>query len=302
MPPEVLAWALLFVAGTGAVYRFGSWLLRRSEARQSSAIAVPSAVYAPPPETPAPLAISSPPFRTPVARVRPAAALPSVPESVPPLEPARHDPVPVAVDPAATVAAGVAPPLRPALKPSIAATLPPKPSAAPAALAVSSPPFRTPVAGVRQADAPPSAPANVPAPAPAAHYAAPVETAAPPSPAPPSEPAVTEAPLARRKLVQPALTLRAWKLGEVAPRLDIRLKETRSRKVITIAKALRKPSEKQGPRGLKVLSPRSAPEKSPVRRIGRKLDAATLLASMPVQTRVVGVRTRRFRVLSVTEL
>ncbi len=335
MPPEVslLASALLFVVGSGVVYRFCSWLLRRSAVRQPSAIVAPKTDYAPPAETPAPLAVSTPPFRTPVAGLQRPSPPPSAPANVPMPAPTLHHTVTVAVEATAPVAATDAPALRPALKPSIAATLPPKQSASPAPLAVSTPPFRTPVANVRRAASLPSAPPNVPMPAPARHYAAPVaavptatvakddappadavasepvshdETAAEPILAPSAsedlapEPIVT-APPSFRTTAQRSFVLRAWKLGEVAPRLDIRLKESRRRKVITLPKVLRKPSEKLSARGLKVLAPRSEPDKTPVRRIGRKV-AEAILASAQAQTRVVGVVPRRYRILPTTEL
>ncbi|RUP10182.1 hypothetical protein [Hyphomicrobium sp.] len=311
MPPEVaaLAWALLFVIASGLVFRFFSWLGRRARARRSSnADALTKAE-----ETVAPKAAAAP---LSVAATAPAPAPPAA--NVPKPAPARDYVSPRSSAEAATpnVSRAVAaayrqiaetaeapkPSARTALKPSIGATLAPTPPPTvlqkPNIAATLPPQPIIPIAPNPEPIAFGPAPSD-PGPAPAVPMPlTPSEFSEDPAP----EPETAAAPLVARTAATKSVALRARRLGEVAPRLDIRLKESRSRKVITVPKASRKPAEKAVTKEMKVLVPRSVPGKTPVRRIVRKVDAETILASAQAQTRVVGVPQRRFRILSATEL
>ena len=89
-----------------------------------------------------------------------------------------------------------------------------------------------------------------------------------PDPAP--ERAVAAASIVTRTKLFNSKLLRAWKLGAIAPRLDVRLKESRNRKVVPGPKTSRKPPEAVSTKELKVLAQRSAPDRAPVRRIRRE--------------------------------
>ncbi len=306
MPPEVaaLAWALLFVIASGLVFRFFSWLGRRSRTQRSSkADALTSAEETVAPKaaaTPLPVAATAPTPAPPAANVpKPAAARDyASPQSF--AEPTTTNvsrAVAAAYRQIAETAEAPKPSVRTTLKPSIGATLAPtspptvlqKPS-----IAATLPP---------QPIAPPPEPV---APLPSNQVALP-DVPMPLTPSefredPAPEPEATSSPRVARTTATKSMTLRARRLGEVAPRLDIRLKESRSRKIITVAKASRKPTETAVPKEMKVLVPRSTREKTPVRRIVSKADADNILASTQAQTRVVGVPQRRFRILSATEL
>lgn len=307
MPPEVavLAWALLFVIASGLVFRFFSWLGRRSRAQRSSNAALERAeetVAQKAAATPLPVAATAPAPALPAANVpKPAAArdYASPQSSAEPTttnvsravaaayrqiaetaEPPKSS-VRTTLKPSIGATLAPTPPPTVLQKPSIAATLPPQPiSPPPEPIALA--PTKSDQVGLLDVPMPltPSEFSEYPAP----------------------EPEAISAPRVARTTATKSMALRARRLGEVAPRLDIRLKESRSRKVITVPKISRKPAEKAVTKEMKVLVPRSAPEKTPVRRIIRKVDAETILASAQAQTRVVGVPQRRFRILSATEL
>ncbi|MBN9247963.1 MAG: hypothetical protein J0I81_11050, partial [Hyphomicrobium sp.] len=308
LPPEVaaLAWALLFVIASGLVFRFFSWLGRRSRAQSSSKADAPTRAE----ETVAPKAATAP---LSVAATAPALAPPAA--NVPKPAPARDYVSPRSSAEAATpnvsravaaayrqIAEAAEAPVRTALKPSIGATLAPTPPPTvlqkPNIAATLPPQPIIPIAPNPEPIAFGPAPSD-PGPAPAVPMPlTPSEFSEDPAP----EPETAAAPLVARTAATKSVALRARRLGEVAPRLDIRLKESRSRKVITVPKASRKPAEKAVTKEMKVLVPRSVPGKTPVRRIVRRVDAETILASAQAQTRVVGVPQRRFRILSATEL
>ncbi|WP_291165689.1 hypothetical protein [Hyphomicrobium sp.] len=298
MPPEVLALALalLFVVASGLVFRFFSWLDRRSRARQSSSVTPNRAEDAVAPKAAAPLPVSATPPASPTVDVPRTASPPVVAANVPKPAPARvyssprssAEPttadvvraVDAADKPVAETLEPPKPSLRTALKPSIGATLAPSP-----------PPT------VLQR---PSIAATLPpAPEPIAEPAAPAVATA--SDQAPDLPAPAAPVVARTKLFDSKL-LRAWKLGAIAPRLDIRLKESRNRKVVSGPKTSRKPPEAVSTKELKVLAQRSVQEKTPVRRIRRKAGAENILASAQAQTRIVGVPPRGYRVLAANEL
>lgn len=309
---EVLVWALLFVVSSGLVFRFIFWLGRRSRAGRSPKIephkgkhfddakpAIPVQA-SPPNEMPKTAAAFVAPPPPPVV-VQPAPSLaveapqtasrPSAPTNVPKPAPARADAAPrssveavspshetaqVADTPIKEIGVAAEPPLRTAPKPSIAATLPPPPVATPVVPAV-----------------PSSAALSDPVPD--------VHAAAPDLPK-------SATPFSAQRTPLNSKRLRAWKIGAVSPTLDIRLKESRNRKVVSVPqKTSRKPPETASAKEMKVLAQRSAPEQKPIRRAGRKVagrerGAGNILASAPAQTRIVGVPPRGYRVLSANEL
>jgi hypothetical protein len=89
-------------------------------------------------------------------------------------------------------------------------------------------------------------------------------------------------------------TLRARRIGTEFPSLDIRLKDSRSRKTLPAPKTSRKPPKVAGTKEMKVLALRTMPQKTG-RRVGRK---ENVLASTKAQTRIVGVPQRAPRVLA----
>jgi len=317
LPPEVavLAWALLFVIASGLVLRFFSWLGRRSRTQRSSNAALKRVEEAVAPKaaaTPLPVAAPAP---APPAADAPHTAQPLTTALVPKPAPARDYASPrSSAEPTTTnVSRAVAaayrqiaetakapkPSVRTTLKPSIEATLAPTPpltvlqepslAAALPLQPIAPPPEPIALASTKSDQV---ALGDVPMPL------TPSEFREDPAP----EPQAPATARVARTTATKSMALRARRLGEIAPRLDIRLKESRSRKVITVPKVSRKPTEKAVTREMKVLVPRSAPEKTPVRRIVRNVDAETILASTQAQTRVVGVPQRRFRILSATEL
>jgi hypothetical protein len=296
LPPEilVLAWALLFVVASGLVFRFFSWLGRRSRARQSSDVVLNGAEDAVFTKAAAPVLVSPPPPAPPAVDGPRTASRSAVGVGVG-----------VADKPAAVTVEPPRPSLRAPLKPNIGATLPPMPPIAATVLQKPSieatlPP--APVAQVVEPVAEPAAePVAEPAVEPVAEPAAPaVATALEPAPDLPAPAAF----VGRTTLLNSWL-LRAWKLGTIAPRLAIRLKESRNRKVVPVPKASRKPPETVNTtvstKKLKVLAQRSAPDGAPVRRIRRER-AQNIRASAQAQTRIVGVPPRRYRVLAANEL
>lgn len=312
MPPEALAltWALLFVIASGLVFRFFSWLGRRSRARQSSnvtpnraedAVATKAAA--------APLPVSAPPLARPAVDVPRTASRPAAAANVPKPAPARAYASPrssveptapnieraISDIPAAVIAEPPKPLLRAPLKPNIGATLAPTPPPTvlqKASIAATLPPATAePVAQIAQVVV---EPVVDPVAEPAAPAVAIASDPAPDLPAP-AAPFVTRTKLFDSKL------LRAWKLGAIAPRLDVRLKESRNRKVVAGPKTSRKPPEVVSTKELKVLAQRSAPDRPPVRRIRRER-AENILASAQAQTRIVGVPPRGYRVLAANEL
>ncbi|MBS0270427.1 MAG: hypothetical protein JSS54_15835 [Proteobacteria bacterium] len=319
LPPEVtvLAWALLFVIASGLVLRFFSWLGRRSRTQRSSYAALERVEDAVAPKAAAtPLTVAAQAQApTPPAADAPHTAQPLTTALVPKPAPARDYASPrSSAEPATTnVSRAVAaayrqiaetaeapkPSVRTPLKPSIGATLAPTPP--PMVLQKPSIPATLPPQLVT-APAEPIALSSTPS-----GQVALLDVPMPLTPSqfsedPAPEPKAPATHRVERKSTTKSMALRARRLGEVAPRLDIRLKESRSRKVITVPKVSRKPAEKAVAKEMKVLVPRSAPEKTPVRRIVRNVDAETILASTQAQTRVVGVPQRRFRILSATEL
>jgi hypothetical protein len=192
---------------------------------------------------------------------------------------------------AAVIEEQPAPLLRTALKPSIGATLAPTPP--PTVLQKPSIAATLPPASV--AEVPQVANVVEPIAAPAAPAVAIASDQASDLPVP-AVPVVTRTTLFNSKL------LRAWKLGAIVQRLDVRLKESRNRKVVSGPKTIRKPPEAVSTKELKVLSQRSEQEKAPVRRIRRKAGAENILASAQAQTRIVGVPPRGYRVLAANEL
>ncbi|MBS0237560.1 MAG: hypothetical protein JSR89_03950 [Proteobacteria bacterium] len=319
LPPEVtvLAWALLFVIASGLVLRFFSWLGRRSRTQRSSYAAlerVEDAVAPKAATTPLTVAAQAPAPTRPAADA-PHTAQPVTTALVPKPAPARDyaslrssaesattnvsRAVAAAYRQIAETAEAPKPLVRTPLKPSIGATLAPTPP--PMVLQKPSIPATLPSQLVT-APAEPIGLSSTPS-----DQVALLDVPMPLTPSqfskdPAPEPKAPATHRVERKSTTKSMALRARRLGKVAPRLDIRLKESRSRKVITVPKVSRKPAEKAVTKEMKVLVPRSAPEKTPVRRIIRKVDAENIFTSAQSQTRVVGVPQRRFRVLSATEL
>ncbi|HEY8129115.1 MAG TPA: hypothetical protein VIF39_10470 [Hyphomicrobium sp.] len=103
--------------------------------------------------------------------------------------------------------------------------------------------------------------------------------------------------MAHETMAQGPGTLRARRIGAEFPSLDVRLKDSRSRKTLPALKASRKPPKLAGSKEMKVLVQRTTPQKA-ARRVGRKLEEANVLASAKAQTRIVGVPQRAPRVLA----
>ena len=190
---------------------------------------------------------------------------------------------------AATIAMSAAPSPRTAAAPSVAATLAPRPFAVPAAPTSSIP-------------AAPSAGAEAPTPVPrVAAVLAPIVAVVPLSPpaaATNGSARVSSPPaMAHETMAQGPGTLRARRIGAEFPSLDVRLKDSRSRKTLPALKASRKPPKLAGTREMKVLVQRTTPQKA-ARRVGRKLEEANVLASAKAQTRIVGLPQRAPRVLA----
>jgi hypothetical protein len=141
---------------------------------------------------------------------------------------------------------------------------------------------------------------------------APLETASPPAAAIKAAPTATAAPNgatipksastpAKPEKQRTAKALRARKVGDEAPRLDVRLKDSRSRKIRSIAKASRKAQASGGTKRIKGPSPRKGLAKAPARRIGPKLEVGRQITSAKAVTRIVGVRQRSLRILPNAE-
>ncbi|SFV33350.1 hypothetical protein SAMN04488557_1940 [Hyphomicrobium facile] len=310
MPPEVLAlsWALLFVVASGLVFRFYFWLGRRSRDRQSSSItpnraedavapkaAAPVPVTAPPPAPRAvdvPRTASRPAVAANVPKPAPARAYASPRSSIEPIAPNVERSVGIADKPVAEALEPPKPSIRAALKPSIGATLAPTPPPTvlqkPSTAATLPPAQAEPTAQIAEVIAERVAEPAAPA----------IATASDPAPDLPAP----AAPFVARTTLFNSKLLRAWKLGAIAQRLDVRLKESRNRKVVSGPKTSRKPPEAVSTKELKVLAQRTAPDRAPVRRIRRKAGAENILASAQAQTRIVGVPPRGYRVLAANEL
>lgn len=178
-------------------------------------------------------------------------------------------------------------PGRTVLAPSVAATLAP-------------PPADTAAAPINAIPAAPPAPTPAPEVAAVSTPVAPVVASSHPAAATNGSASASSPPAtAQEAIPQGSGILRAWRIGAEFPSLDVRLKDSRSRKTLPAPKANRKPPELTGAKEMKVLAQRAAPKKTPARRIGQKVEEENVLASAKAQTRIVGVPQRAPRVLSV---
>lgn len=318
MPPEVLAWALLFVVAFAVLYRAVAWVGHRFGRRRTledipsappsdAAVITPKAepIAAAPSPSPSPAATqpAPPPQRAgmiaDVPRPAPARnyAKPeravSGPTEVPPPLPATSRPA-MPVGASAVMAARLAAASsRTALAPSVAATLPP---------------FREPSVAATLAP-------RASAPVPTSRAAAEVSTATIVAPAAEianvaAEPTVPAR--ADEEVVEPSdtaagymrntLFLRAWRLGSEVESLDLRLRDARDRRTVQIPKTARGFSELPASKELKVLAPKPTPERTPARRIGTKAGEDAVLASAKAQTRIIGAPPRLSRVLTAATL
>lgn len=94
--------------------------------------------------------------------------------------------------------------------------------------------------------------------------------------------------------------LRARKIGDLPPRLDVRIKRTQTRKVLaTSASKVRKSAEASmsPPKWLTFAVKRKGAEKAQGRRIRLRRAEETLLASTRAATKIFGVPHRRPRIL-----
>ncbi|MBS0235680.1 MAG: hypothetical protein JSR99_19605 [Proteobacteria bacterium] len=326
MQPKVLvlAWALLFVVAFAVVYRFFAWVGRRLRQRR---VAKAAPLPVPISETMADAAMapisgsstkvsepkSAPPRDTPalpptIATAPPPSPPPpptSAPEAGPradvtkPTPVAEHAPVARAmpVGAGAVMAARIAAAARTALAPSVAATLPP---------------FRQPSVAATLPPRPVASPVPVPSQQanatvleerrqPEIVSSADEQEASAVGTAMPESGASASMPLRDPDIgdTQKSILLRAWRLGTEIPSLDLRLRDARDRKAVQTPKTARGSSGASGTRELKVLAPKTVPEKMPARRIGLKGGDEGVLASAKAQTRVVGVPPRVSRVLSL---
>jgi Meckel syndrome type 1 protein len=329
LQPEVLAWALLFVVAFGIVYRFFAWVGHRlrepppaqTVSRVSDAVAVENPS---PPVVPiaaaAPAVATVPLAQPPQASVELAptptveAALENVIELSPPAPELRaeitRNPLASSAVMSARIAAAA---VRTALAPSVAATLPPLPKPKPSIVATLPPAAPNPppaaAALTAAAETPPSEtssregsePETVEPPTPEVVTMPEAVVPAPPLTdlAAPSEPATPDdAPVHQESRAPIAVRLRdRWISGE-AISLDIRLREASDRKIRQTPKTTRKPAEPAAAKELRVLVPKSVPEKAPARRIGRKAGDAIAFASTKARTKILGATHGVSRVLS----
>lgn len=323
MPPEVLAWALLFVVTFAVLYRSVAWVGQRLGRRRTledipsappsgAPVITPQAepIAAAPSPSPSPSPVAAPLSAPPpqraamiadVPRPSPARAYASAtpesavsgPAEAPPPSPATSRPA-MPVGASAVMAARLAAASsRTALAPSVAATLPPfrQPSVA----ATLAPRASAPVPASRAAT-------DVPAAAIAAPAAEIAEVAAEPTVPVSTEDEVLAPSHAAAGYARNALFLRAWRLGSEVESLDLRLRDARDRRTIQIPKTARGFSELPASKELKVLAPKPAPERTPARRIGTKAGDDNVLASAKAQTRIIGAPPRLSRVLTAAAL
>lgn len=313
MPPEVLAWTLLFVIGFALVYRFFAWigrLARRQPPRRESDAPAATAPAAP---------LQSAAVDPIVAElIVPAAAEPTV------TAPAEADSVrEVATDPPAPLLSAspaaprfIAPPpmplaasavmsariageaVRMALAPSIAATLPPRPKPS---VEATLPPRTTatpPKERMREPEQVAAAPTdNI--------FADLARSSSIPDEVTPRKESAESA--VSNEMPQPieatrSIRLLARRIGREAVKLDIRLRDSRERRVVPMPKTLRSPTLPATDKGLKVLMPKVAPERGPSRRIGIRPGDAVVLASTPVRCRIIGASPRPSRVLAMSSV
>ncbi len=320
MPPEVLAWALLFVVAFAVLYRAVAWVGHRLGRRRTledipsappsgapviTSPAEPSAAAPSPPPSPAAPLSSPPPQRAAmtadVPRPAPARDYASAkqeravsgPADAPPPLPASSRPA-MPVGASAVMAARLAAASsRTALAPSVAATLPPfrQPSVA----ATLAPRTSAPVPASRAA-------ADVPAATIAAPAAEIAKVAAEPIAPSSADEEILAPSHAAAGYARNALFLRAWRLGSEVESLDLRLRDARDRRTVQIPKTARGFSELPASKELKVLAPKPAPERTPARRIGTKAGEDNVLASAKAQTRIIGAPPKLSRVLTAAAL
>lgn len=313
VPPEVIAWTLLFVVAFALVYRFFAWVGRRrnrapslaaqrdqvqrpvetvvapetaiADRAAAEAVAAEAVVIAP--VVPAP---TTPANKQPEAEPPPPLSLPlaAAPEIIAPM------PMPSTAVMSARIAAEAA---RTAMAPSVAATLPPRPK--PSVAATLPPePVAPPAAEPAPLDAAPPVESSETH---AAFPSGPVQDDVSISEDEPEHNESTSpVPLQGVVEVSKSARFRARRIGLEAPSLDIRLRDSRERRCIPVPKTVRGPSEPVAAKGLKVLAPKGAPEKAPTRRIGRKPDGENLLATARAQTRIIGAAQRPSRILTAS--
>ncbi|HML29054.1 MAG TPA: hypothetical protein PKE16_09470 [Hyphomicrobium sp.] len=321
MQPKVVAWALLFVVTFAVVYRLFAWMGRRFRTNRTPEVAavkpkiervVPIGRASAAPEadlrpTPAP---SPPPARN-KAEEPPAVFAAKVPMPAPARTYATDIPVSEALatasEPAILPEAVVAPEIssapliglptrasvdeaRTALAPSVAATIPPRVPLKPSLAATLPPAAPEPLAPMAEARAEPSAQAIAPPPVTATEDVAAAEPSEPIAPETPPEPAdEVSAPKFSR--------LRAHRIGAEAVSLDIRLRDSRERRIRHEPKTARQTAMIVAIKTLRVLVPKTPTEKGPARRIAPKNGDAVVLTSAKAQTKIVGVPQRPSRVL-----
>jgi hypothetical protein len=315
LPPEVIAWSLLFVIVFSVVYRFFAWIGRRLGAKRSRrtvtaelevasrappvyrSVPVGSAAPAPAPvqalsQAPAPAVQSPPPL--PLASAEADEVLPSEPSDG--AEPAAHVPrdggaseeMTVDAEPPSPLVAGSRTPDAPIAVPSGPIATEVVRTALAPSVAATMPP-RPPM--------PPSIGATLP-PAAASEDLREIESGEPTEAIAP-EPARDDTPLSVDE-PRPAKTvrLRARRIGAKAVSLDRRLRNSRERRIRRIPRTTRKPGPPGAKTGLRVLVAK-APSKKPMRRIAKKADAVIVFASTKAQRKIMIASQRRFRVLSV---
>lgn len=254
MKPEVLVWALLFVLAVGLAYRFFDRAFRRMERAEDDSREAPEQL----PET----AIE---WQTPIAETPKPSSVAAAPVTNTPPAPRRPVTVqPPSVPPSAQRAQPAAPPTRANETPPV--ILPRLVAAAAAAIATRD---RTVIA------APDVSATLSPAVA--------VADTAPSLPLTTATPEVTVAiPVTIRWR---GTRLRARRIGQEAPPLDQRIKDTRSRRVRRRSNARRK-----------LAAMRKAPHKAPPRRVGTGPKGGDAFASAKATTRIVGMPQRAPRV------
>ncbi len=317
VPPEVIAWTLLFVVAFALVYRFFAWVGGRRN-RAPSLAAQRDHVQRPVETVVAPETAIADRAAAEAVAVEPVVIAPTIPaptvQANEQPEAAQTEPPPPLSLPLATVPEIIAPPLpmpstavmsariaaeavRTAMAPSVAATLPPRPK--PSVAATLPPePVAPPAAEPAPLDAAPPVESSKTH---AAFPSGPVQDDVSISEDEPEHNESTSPlPLQGVVEVSKSARFRARRIGLEAPSLDIRLRDSRERRCIPVPKTVRGPSEPVAAKGLKVLAPKGAPEKAPTRRIGRKPDGENLLATARSQTRIIGAAQRPSRILTAS--
>lgn len=324
MQPKVVAWALLFVVAFAVVYRLFAWMGRRLRSnRAPDTVAAKPKIERVVPIARAPAAAETdlrstpPPSPAPPPKQNDAAEAPAVVAAKAPMPaPARTYAVEIpvsearvaATEPATLPQTIVAPEISPApptdlparasveeartaLAPSVAATIPP----------------RVPLKPSLAATLPPASPEPL-APPPAEPHAEPAAPAATPPAIATSEDAAGAEPCdaiawetlpeAAEEASAPKFTrLRAHRIGVEAVSLDIRLRDSRERRVRHVPKTAPQTAMIIAIKALRVLVPKTPAGKGPARRIAPKSGETVVLTSAKAQTKIVGAPQRPSRVL-----